>query len=560
MKRAFVLFLALAIMLTCATAFASKSDLANNLGDFSSYGTGNIEPYAEPIDMSVGFGISLSKTFPEGDSYENNVWSRAYSDELGINLTLAFTTADSADKVNTLIATGDIPDMLSVNQSQLKMLSNSGLIRDDLYDVYQNNAGSGMRQIIEGVCGDAAIAQCTFNGNMMAIPISNTSPGEEVPVLWLRTDWMENLGLEDPQNWDELYEIIKAFVEQDPDGNGENDTIGLTFTKNLWDSNFQMDGLFNIFGSFPKKNFWVEDPENPDQVIFGAFADETKEALSVVSKMYADGLIDKEFAVNDSSAAMQQIASGKCGVVIGAVWITNNILYTSVDNDPNADWKALPLVGLDGPTTKVGGNYPINSYLVFNKSFEYPEALIKMVNLQFAKCFSDDSTQETYDTYIEDASGNSGFAAFQIYPWGIFLPAVKNEMAADEIVNLGLSSDECDIWARPFARYVEAYEAGDASAWRWYRFFGPDGGHLVTGQYIRDDLYYMNKYYGPSTDMMAENMALIDDLVNEMIVKIIMGEETVDAFETYKSQAEALGLLDMTAEANAWLAESKANG
>ena len=70
----------------------------------------------------------------------------------------------------------------------------------------------------------------------------------------------------------------------------------------------------------------------------------------------------------------------------------------------------------------------------------------------------------------------------------------------------------------------------------------------------------MNKYYGPSTDMMAENMALIDDLVNEMIVKIIMGEETVDAFDTYKSQAEALGLLDMTAEANAWLAESKANG
>lgn len=553
MKRILLLTLALLIALS-GTALASKSQLAGNLGDFSASSWGNLEPYAEPITMTIGIPVDLSKAFPEGDSYENNVWSRAYEEELGIKLELAFTAANTDDKINTLIATGDIPDLLCVNSAQLKMLSNSGLIRDDLYDVYMANAGEGMRTIIEGVGGDAAIPSATYDGKMMAIPILNTSPGEEVPVLWLRTDWMQKLGLEDPQNWDDLYKIIDAFVHQDPDGNGVDDTIGLTFSKDLWNSNFQMDGLFNVFGSYPKKNFWVDDPNEEGKVIFGAFADETKAALEVVSKMYADGLIDAEFAVNDNSAAVQQVASGKCGVVIGAVWDTNSVLYTSNDEDPNADWHALPMVGLDGPTTKVTGNYPIIRYMVFNKDFEYPEAVIKMINLQFKKCFSDDSTQEIYDTYIEDASGNSGFVAFQIYPWGIFLPAVKNEMAADEIVNMGLSSDEVDIWAKPFAKYVEGYANGDASLWRWYRFFGPDGGHLITGKYITDDLYYMNRYYGPTTDTMAESMSLIDDLVNEMFTKIIMGEETVDAFDTYKAQAEALGLTDMTEEANAWLA------
>ena len=553
MKRILLLTLALLIALS-GTALASKSQLAGNLGDFSASSWGNLEPYAEPITMTIGIPVDLSKAFPEGDSYENNVWSRAYEEELGIKLELAFTAANTDDKINTLIATGDIPDLLCVNSAQLKMLSNSGLIRDDLYDVYMENAGEGMRTIIEGVGGDAAIPSATYDGKMMAIPILNTSPGEEVPVLWLRTDWMQKLGLEDPQNWDDLYNIIDAFVHQDPDGNGVDDTIGLTFSKDLWNSNFQMDGLFNVFGSYPKKNFWVDDPNEEGKVIFGAFADETKAALEVVSKMYADGLIDAEFAVNDNSAAVQQVASGKCGVVIGAVWDTNSVLYTSNDEDPNADWHALPMVGLDGPTTKVTGNYPIIRYMVFNKDFEHPEAVIKMINLQFKKCFSDDSTQEIYDTYIEDASGNSGFAAFQIYPWGIFLPAVKNEMAADEIVNMGLSSDEVDIWAKPFAKYVEGYANGDASLWRWYRFFGPDGGHLITGKYIADDLYYMNRYYGPTTDTMAESMSLIDDLVNEMFTKIIMGEETVDAFDTYKAQAEALGLTDMTEEANTWLA------
>lgn len=553
MKRILLLTLALLIAMS-GTALASKSQLAGNLGDFSASSWGNLEPYAEPITMTIGIPVDLSKAFPEGDSYENNVWSRAYEEELGVKLELAFTAANTDDKINTLIATGDIPDLLCVNSAQLKMLSNSGLIRDDLYDVYMANAGEGMRTIIEGVGGDAAIPSATYDGKMMAIPILNTSPGEEVPVLWLRTDWMQKLGLEDPQNWDDLYKIIDAFVHQDPDGNGVDDTIGLTFSKDLWNSNFQMDGLFNVFGSYPKKNFWVDDPNEEGKVIFGAFADETKAALEVVSKMYADGLIDAEFAVNDNSAAVQQVASGKCGVVIGAVWDTNSVLYTSNDEDPNADWHALPMVGLDGPTTKVTGNYPIIRYMVFNKDFEHPEAVIKMINLQFKKCFSDDSTQEIYDTYIEDASGNSGFAAFQIYPWGIFLPAVKNEMAADEIVNMGLSSDEVDIWAKPFAKYVEGYANGDASLWRWYRFFGPDGGHLITGKYITDDLYYMNRYYGPTTDTMAESMSLIDDLVNEMFTKIIMGEETVDAFDTYKAQAEALGLTDMTEEANAWLA------
>ena len=553
MKRILLLTLALLIALS-GTALASKSQLAGNLGDFSASSWGNLEPYAEPITMTIGIPVDLSKAFPEGDSYENNVWSRAYEEELGIKLELAFTAANTDDKINTLIATGDIPDLLCVNSAQLKMLSNSGLIRDDLYDVYMANAGEGMRTIIEGVGGDAAIPSATYDGKMMAIPILNTSPGEEVPVLWLRTDWMQKLGLEDPQNWDDLYKIIDAFVHQDPDGNGVDDTIGLTFSKDLWNSNFQMDGLFNVFGSYPKKNFWVDDPNEEGKVIFGAFADETKAALEVVSKMYADGLIDAEFAVNDNSAAVQQVASGKCGVVIGAVWDTNSVLYTSNDEDPNADWHALPMVGLDGPTTKVTGNYPIIRYMVFSKDLEHPEAVIKMINLQFKKCFSDDSTQEIYDTYIEDASGNSGFAAFQIYPWGIFLPAVKNEMAADEIVNMGLSSDEVDIWAKPFAKYVEGYANGDASLWRWYRFFGPDGGHLITGKYIADDLYYMNRYYGPTTDTMAESMSLIDDLVNEMFTKIIMGEETVDAFDTYKAQAEALGLTDMTEEANAWLA------
>lgn len=554
MKRIFILMLVVLFVLPSTALASAKSNLADGLADFSSSGTGNLEPYQNPITMTIGIPVNLSKVFPDGSSYEDNVWSRAYEEELGIKLELAFSTSDSSDKVNTMIVTGDIPDMLLVNQAQLKMLSDSGLIRDDLYDVYMNNAGSTFRTIVEGVGGQAALRQCTFNGHLMAIPILNSSPGEAAPVLWIRTDWLAKLGLEDPQNWDDLLNIMRAFTNGDPDGNGVADTIGITFTKDIWSSSYQMDGLFNVFSSYPKSGFWVKDPQDANKVVYGAFTQETRAALQVLSSLYDEGLIDPEFAVNDFAAAQQRIASGKCGVFIGPVWGSNNSLYASVENDPAADWKAYPIVGVDGPTVKVSGDYPFISYIVFNKNFEHPEALVKMVNLFHEKCFSTSTTQEIYDTYMEDSSGNSGFAAFQIYPWNSLLPAYKNEMAADEIVNMGLSSDEVDLWAQAFAKYVEGYAAGDASLWRWYRFFGPDGGHLVTGKYIRDDLYYMNAYYGPTTDTMAENMSLITDLVDQMIVKIIMGEEDISAFDRYKSQAEGLGLEEMTAEANKWLA------
>ena len=73
MKRIFVWTLVTVLLLTCGTGLASKSNLANDLGDFSQYGDGDITPYDEPIDIDVGMGINLSLNFPEGDSYENNV-------------------------------------------------------------------------------------------------------------------------------------------------------------------------------------------------------------------------------------------------------------------------------------------------------------------------------------------------------------------------------------------------------------------------------------------------------------------------------------------------------
>ncbi len=561
MKKIISLFLMLAMLLG-STAFALEpDDLVATLGDFSQYGKGDMEPYAEPIKATLGIPINLSKFFPEGDDYSNNIWSREYKEALNIDLELAFTTADLADKVNTMIAAGDLPDVLQVTKAQLALLADSGLIRDDLWEVYDTYAGAGMRTLVEGVGGEAALASCTFDGKMIALPLMDTSPGEATPILWLRTDWMEKLGLEDPQNWDDLYALMEAFTTKDPDGNGVDDTYGIVFQKSLWTNAMQVDGFCNIFGSFPENGFWVDDPENDGMVAYGAFQPETKTALGELRSMYEKGILHPEFAIMDNAAAISVYATGKCGVLIGLASSTNHqgLITASVENDPNADWHAVPIPGLTSPTTEVTTLYAIRNYLVFAKDFEHPEAVIKMINYRYDMCFGEGATQETYDQYIEDSSGNSSYTPFNIYPWGYYMPAVKNERAATYIVNGMKSTDpQMPNYARPFAAWCEDYEAGNLANWRWYRFFGPDGGHQVTSRYIAEGLYHRNGFYGPDTPTMSENMSLITDVVSEMFVKIIMGEKPLDSFDEFKAQADALGLAQITVEVNDWLAQSKA--
>lgn len=60
----------------------------------------------------------------------------------------------------------------------------------------------------------------------MAIPAGNLDGQQD--VLWLRKDWLDNLGLEVPKTMEDLEKVLTAFVEEDPDGNGVDDTTGLT--------------------------------------------------------------------------------------------------------------------------------------------------------------------------------------------------------------------------------------------------------------------------------------------------------------------------------------------
>ena len=209
-------------------------------------------------------------------------------------------------KLNLSIASGDLPDYFECNGVQLRNMIEAGLAVDmtDLYDQYAPDF------LKECVAADPnALTSASSEGGLYALP----QPGEPYmnggTSMYLRSDWMKQLGKEAPKTADELIELAYAFLNDDPDGNGEKDTFGLYMDNDLNGVN----AFANMYQLHP--NIWVVDDQG--KVSWGGLDEGMKPVLEKIAKLYADGVIDHEFTVKDPTKASEDIAAGKHGLYFG---------------------------------------------------------------------------------------------------------------------------------------------------------------------------------------------------------------------------------------------------
>lgn len=126
-------------------------------------------------------------------------------------------------------------------------------------------------------------------------------------TIYIRKDWLDHVGLSAPSTLDEFYEVCKAFTEDDPDGNGVDDTYGL-------------GGQKDYYWFMPLYSAWVEKPEwsyNQDKTAleFMSYKPEYKEFLAYISKLYADGFMIKDFYTKNDDQKIEDFTSGKVGIL-----------------------------------------------------------------------------------------------------------------------------------------------------------------------------------------------------------------------------------------------------
>ncbi|MDR0396872.1 MAG: extracellular solute-binding protein [Oscillospiraceae bacterium] len=381
------LLAAILIAALCLPAFASAS---------SSPAT---SAYESPVTITWGVQASQVQQFFDGDTYETNRWSRLIKDRLNIDLEVAFsadiTTDAYRDKLNALLAAGDLPDVFRwADRSFIQQAYEAGYLLDitDLFSAYASpeiaNYPSRFPDCFEGA---------SFDGRLYGFPYMNDN-FHQAPFLWIRDDWLENLSERAPSTMDEFIALARRFTFDDPDGNGIPDTFGLALDKSILTNNFgNANGILSGFG-VPSYNNGVEFfyRDSSGKMTTPVIEDGMKQTLSLLRDLYAEGIIDPEFIVKDTATMEPDITNGKYGMMFHSNWGTwhpFNYSYTS----SGVLTRPYPVPVSDGVSYKVGeqSNKSVDVFMI-NANCENPEAIIKILNLYEEVCVQVPSEEDYY--------------------------------------------------------------------------------------------------------------------------------------------------------------------
>ena len=406
---------------------------------------------------------------------------------------------------------------------------------DQYFDDYASDALKGYVE-----SGGEELKKCISNdkGEMMAIPAPNITAGG-INEMWIRQDWLDNLGLEVPRTWDELAAVAEAFVTQDPDGNGEADTIGILGPGNtdhmnaIGGNQFGLDPLFSSFQSYPQ--YWLQDEDGT--VKYGSIQPETRTALEKIQKLYTDKLIDTEMLVRNN--CQEAILSGKVGIFFGPWWIGYTVSDATLAGE--ADWRAYFT-----PLSEDGKYYthmpdPTSTYVVVSKSCKNPEAAIKIINYLIA--------------YGKDwvADGTSAkLEVSQFYPlWNVYENADEIEVSTETLEKYlagEITMDDVDFSQHKLLKNdmeavtelkKEPYDDFSLDKWNLDSDLAKINlprlvSLLVGGNPLVNDKYIpvYNAYSG-QTETMRAKWANLKKMEEETFAKIIMGKADISEFDTF---------------------------
>lgn len=506
--------------------------------------------YDPPIEVSfvreVGTDLEELLGNLPGETLLNNRWSRLYEQALGIKINYDWTADGDfyRQKLNFSIASKDIPDMIKVSSEQLRILSNAGLIQD-LTNVYENYATELTTNILSQE-GSGPFDAATIDGRLMAIP-EITSSIEGAMYIWLRTDWLDQLDLQPPKTIADVLAISKAFTELDPDGNGVNDTYGLALTNYLWDPVMSAKGFMAAYDAFPE--IWIANDSG--ELVFGGIQPEVKAALKALQEMYEAGQIDPEFSFKNGTITKEQITSGKVGMIYGEQW-SSFLVQGSKSSDPNAEWRAYPIVSVSGEPAKVPLKFSTWQFFAVRKGFEHPEAIVKLFNLHLEKNWG---ATEEYNTYY-----SSPYPVWKLSPVAPY-PAKKNLEAYLQLEEARLNGDWSILnpEAKAIQKLIDTFYAGgdnSSSGWGWDKTYGEESAFTILKQYEENDQLLYEQYTGGPTETMIEAQSILHDLQHETYINIILGN-SVDDFDVFVENWKKLGGDRITKEVNAWYLQNR---
>nr|WP_276562756.1 extracellular solute-binding protein [Paenibacillus anseongense] len=489
--------------------------------------------YQKPVTMTWAVQTAAASKLLNNETWEDNRWSRLFKDKLNIDLQVAFTADSSTDayknKLNAIIASGDLPDVFKTQDTNVFLqLAQNGQLAD-LTEVYNKYATDSIKEYQKKFAD--SFKGATIDGKLYAIPRMNDN-FHEAPFLWIREDWLKRTNSQPPKTVEELVALAKKFATEDPDGNGKNgDTIGLALNKDLIRQNHaSILGLVSAFG-VPGRDESMFYRDQNGKMTFAWIQPNMKPALAVLADMYKQGLINKDFTSKSESALVEDITSGKIGMAFGSNWGTW-YPYNNVYKKDGVIVRPYPIPTQSGYDYKIGiESNAVGQMTMVRKDYKNPEAVIKMLNLYDETV--NYSTKDVYDKYWANEQ-------YRLSP--IYIDQPGEVYAADLLKAMDKGSSEgLPPAAKPLYDYIAGFENGtlakdDNAFGTWGQMSKSGSLPIVLNKYIPDKAIVQSILGIQRPDVWLTNVASLDTLTITTFTDIITGTKPVDYFDTFVQQ------------------------
>ena len=389
MKKIVAFLLVLAMMMSLAACGGSEqggNDQPGNSGHTAQTPNAEYEiPDYINMDSQLpivkeGTDITLEIMVVNGPMYSNMssihdvYFVDAYEKKTGVKINWVEVSSDAfADQLALRLTTGELPDIILKGG-----ISNANQLKYGEQGYFLDLTANGMLQTFApnywALCQqypEILSASMMPDGKLYSLGMVRNSTGSTIASkLFFNQEWLDKVGMSVPTTTDEFYEVLKAFKTEDPNGNGRNDEVGLYIKPDHLQ--YVTFGMFGI-GNRGSNNGFIDYDEQTQSVRYFATTDAFRAWVEWVSKLYKEGLINKEYFDFTESNLGNFVNNDVCGV-----FAYTNLCMLGQETQQKFTYLNGAMTGAQGDKDYYGINsIGTTGSFVITSACEYPEVALR---------------------------------------------------------------------------------------------------------------------------------------------------------------------------------------
>lgn len=324
----------------------------------------------EPITLTVFAAMDSNLTGIIND-YNENGFFEELEKRTGVHLEFIIPAAgNEKEAYNLMIASGELADIITHNGYEYPEGLDAA-VDDGYYLDLTPYLDTCLPDYNRVRTSDPVMEKSTTTdkGRVVGLHILYTEKQGPWMGMQIRKDWLDDLGLEVPETYDELETVLKAFKEE------KNAYAPISIgKKGTMETSHALSAGYGVMETYQQVD---------GKVLYGPMEEGWKEYLTMLNRWYEEGLIDPDFMTNGGwQVDTGMVLNGDTGV-----W---NAMYTMISQyEDGGDIEVVPMAS---PKKEKGDQLHIRredgyvgNAVTISADCKYPEIAMKLWNYLYSE-------------------------------------------------------------------------------------------------------------------------------------------------------------------------------